>query len=59
MQFLRNMITNTGTARELLQFLRAEKMWWLVPMMAVLLVFGLLLAFASSSGIGAFIYTLY
>jgi hypothetical protein len=59
MQFLRNMITNTGTARELLEFLWTQKMWWLVPMMAVLLAFGLLLVFASSSGIGAFIYTLY
>jgi hypothetical protein len=34
-------------------------MWWLIPMVAILLVFGLLLIFASASGIGPFIYTLF
>lgn len=59
MQIIRNMLTNAGTARELLSFLWAQKMWWMVPMVAVLLVFGLLLVFASASGVGPFIYTLF
>ena len=48
-----------GVARELLSFLRQRKLWWLIPMVSPLLVFGLLLIFASSSGLGPFIYTLF
>jgi len=59
MQFLRNMLTNAGTAGELLRYLWAQKMWWLVPMVVVLLAFGLLLVFATASGVGPFIYTLF
>jgi hypothetical protein len=59
LQLLRDMWTNAGTARELLEFLWAQKLWWMVPMVAVLLVFGLLLIFASASGVGPFIYSLF
>lgn len=59
MQLIRNMFTNAGTARELLQYLWQQKMWWMLPMVAVLLVFGLLLIFASASGVGPFIYTIF
>lgn len=57
--FIRGMITNTGVAGEVLQFLWARKLWWLIPMVTVLLLFGLLLIFASSSGVAPFIYTLF
>ena len=57
--FIRGMITNTGVAGEVIQFLWARKLWWLIPMVTVLLLFGLLLIFASSSGVAPFIYTLF
>ena len=57
--FLRSMSSNFGVVGELLSFLRARKLWWLIPMVAVLLVFGLLLIFASASGLAPFIYTLF
>ena len=57
--FFRSMMSNLGVVGELLAFLWKQKMWWLIPMVAVLLVFGLLLVFASASGIGPFIYTLF
>ncbi len=57
--FIKEMITNTGVAGEILQFLWARKLWWLIPMVTVLLLFGLLLIFASSSGVAPFIYTLF
>jgi len=57
--FFKGMITNTGVAGEVLQFLWARKLWWLIPMVTVLLLFGLLLVFASSSGVAPFIYTLF
>jgi hypothetical protein len=53
------MSSNLGVVGELLTFLWARKMWWLIPMVTLLLVFGLLLIFASASGIGPFIYTLF
>jgi VIT1/CCC1 family predicted Fe2+/Mn2+ transporter len=57
--FFRGMVTNTGVMGEIIQFLWARKLWWLIPMVTVLLLFGLLLIFASSSGVAPFIYTLF
>ena len=57
--FVKSMITNTGVVGEVIQFLWARKLWWLIPMVSVLLLFGLLLIFASSSGVAPFIYTLF
>ena len=58
-KFFRSMSSNFGVVGELLSYLWKQRMWWLVPMVAVLLIFGLLLIFASASGIGPFIYTLF
>ena len=44
---------------ELLAFLWQRKLWWLIPMVAVLLVLGLILVFAQSSAVAPFIYTLF
>jgi len=57
--FFRSMSSNFGVVGELLSFMWQRKLWWLIPMVVVLLVFGLLLIFASASGIGPFIYTLF
>jgi len=37
-------------------FLWKRKLYWLIPIMAILLVFGLLLIFAQASGLGPLIY---
>jgi hypothetical protein len=57
--FIRGMASNIGIVGELLSFLWERKLWWLIPMVAILLLFALLLIFASSSGVGPFIYTLF
>jgi hypothetical protein len=57
--FLRSMSSNLGVVGELLAFLWARKRWWLIPMVTVLLIFGLFLIFASASGVGPLIYTLF
>jgi hypothetical protein len=59
LNFMRGMITNMGVAGEVLVFLWQRKLWWLIPMVAVLLLFGLLLVFATTSGVAPFIYTLF
>jgi drug/metabolite transporter superfamily protein YnfA len=57
--FLRGIAVRLGIAGELLEFLWRNKKWWLIPMVFMLLVFGLLLIFASTSALGPFIYTLF
>lgn len=58
-KFMRSMSSNVGVVGELLGFLAANKRWWLIPMVAVLLLFGLLVIFGSASGLAPFIYTLF
>lgn len=57
--FFRSMTSNVGIVGQLLSFLWQRKLWWLIPMVTVLLLFALLLIFASASGVGPFIYTLF
>ena len=57
--FLRKMAINMGVFGEILIFLWKRKLWWMIPMVVVLLSFGMLLMFASASGVGPFIYTLF
>jgi len=57
--FIRSMVVNLGVLGELLRFLWQRKLWWLIPMVIVLMVLALLIVFASTSGIGPFIYTLF
>lgn len=45
--------------KELLVFLWRKKLWWLIPMVVVLVLFGLLLIFAQSSAVAPFIYSLF
>lgn len=45
--------------RELIGFLRARRLWWLLPMIVVLLVFGVLLVLAQGSAAAPFIYSLF
>jgi len=58
-KFFEGMLTNLGVVGEVLSFLWQRKLWWLIPMVAALLVFGLLLIFATTSGVAPFIYTLF
>ena len=58
-KFFKGMATNTGIVGEVMVFLWQRKLWWLIPMVAVLLLFGLLLIFANASGVAPFIYTLF
>ena len=44
---------------ELLAFLWLRRLWWMIPMVLVLLVFGLLIIFAQSSALAPFLYPLF
>jgi hypothetical protein len=45
--------------RDLWGFLRSRKKYWLLPIIIMLLIFGLLIVFTSGSAIAPFIYTLF
>ena len=45
-----------GLVAEFWQFLRHNKKWWLLPLLLVLLVFGILIVL-SGTGFAPFIYT--
>jgi len=59
MQALRDMGQRLGIAADLLAFLWHAKMWWMIPIVAVLLLLGLLIVFGSTTGVGPFVYTLF
>ena len=48
-----------GIIGELLRFLWLRKLWWLIPMIVVLVLFVVLLVFAQGSAVAPFIYTLF
>jgi len=45
--------------RDLGRFLWKERLWWMVPMVLVLVLFGVLLYVAQSTAVTPFVYTLF
>jgi len=45
--------------KELWEFLKVRKKWWLLPIVVMLLLLGLLILFTESSAVAPFIYTLF
>jgi len=52
-------VSKSGILKELYDFLRARKKWWLGPVVIILLLLGALIFFTQSSTIAPFIYTLF
>ncbi len=48
-----------GIIRELLYFFWERKLWWMIPMVTVLVLLGMLIVFTQGSAIAPFIYTLF
>ena len=59
MRLLRTVLAYFQIIGELLVSLWAMKRWWATPLIIVLVVFALLFALASATGIEPFIYTLF
>ena len=59
MQAVKALLSRLSTGGELLAFLWQRRLWWMVPMVLLLLVFGLLLALAQGSAVMPFVYTLF
>jgi len=48
-----------GIMGEFFGFLWRQKLWWMMPMFAVIFLFGILLILGQSSALAPFIYTLF
>ena len=48
-----------GFLAEFWSFIKIRKKFWLLPILLILLVFGVLLVFAQGSAVAPFIYTLF
>ena len=57
--WFKSILANAGVVGEIFIFFWQNKKWWLIPMLVVLLLFGILMVFATATGIGPFIYTLF
>jgi len=47
------------TVRELWQFLKERKKFWLIPMIIILLLLGVVIVFGGGSALAPFIYSLF
>lgn len=56
--FIQSVKNRLSTFGRLLSFLWSNKMWWMIPMIVVLVLFFVLLIAAQSTPLGPFIYTL-
>lgn len=59
MKALKTIGARLGIIGELMEFLWQRRLWWLLPMVSMLVILGLLLVFAQGSGLAPLIYTLF
>jgi drug/metabolite transporter superfamily protein YnfA len=59
MKSIRTARDRVSIAGELLVYLWRRKLWWMIPMVTILVLFGLLLVFTQGSALAPFIYTLF
>ncbi len=59
MRWLRQLANRCAILTELVRFLWTERLWWLIPMVAILVVFAALFLLAQSAPIAPFVYTLF
>jgi hypothetical protein len=52
-------MNRVAVIREFFEFLRERKKWWIAPILVFLVLFGVLVIFASSSTLAPFIYSLF
>lgn len=59
MRWLRSSIAKLEIAGELLSFMWQRRLWWMIPMIVVLLLFGLLVVFTQGTALAPFVYALF
>ena len=59
MSYVKRVAAKLGIMGELLVFFWERKLWWMIPMVEVLLLFGLLIVFTQGTAVAPFVYTLF
>lgn len=59
MKVLNQLKNRFSIMSELMAFLWVRRLWWMIPMVVVLLAFGLLIIFTQSSALAPFLYPLF
>lgn len=59
MHIIKVITSRFGIVSDLLAFLWRKKMWWLLPIVVVLLIVGLLVLFAQGTTVAPFVYTIF
>ena len=59
MAMLKNMRRRFALVEELWAFLWVRKVWWMAPLLLMLLLLSLLVVFTEGSALAPFIYTLF
>ena len=59
MKFFDQLKNRFAIMSELVAFLWVRRLWWMIPMVVVLLAFGLLIIFTQSSALAPFLYPLF
>lgn len=59
MNFFNQFKSRITIMNELVTFLWVRRLWWMIPMVLVLLGFGLLIIFTQSSALAPFLYPLF
>jgi len=53
------MVKNKSLVREIWDFLKIRKAWWLAPIIIMLILVGILVIFGQSSAVSPFVYALF
>ncbi len=56
---IKEKISRLGIIKEFFYFLKHRKVWWLMPIIIILLILGILIVFVEGSALAPFIYTLF
>ncbi len=59
MKWFRRVTNRFSVMGELYRFLWKQRLFWMIPMVSVLLILGILLIFAQSSPVGPMIYAIF
>jgi hypothetical protein len=52
-------MSKPSVIRELWAFMKVRRKWWLLPVIMIMLLVGMLIAFAQGSALAPFIYTIF
>jgi len=56
---MQNITSRAGIIGELFRFLWKRKLWWLIPMIVALVIFGVLIALGATGILSPFIYSVF